>query len=414
MAAQTGADVASAYYERLQPGLGPMFERDDLLWGKIERSTAAHPISDRTMRIDLDIRSGGKFRYYSPDGGDMGLGGAGKRVEATMSALSVAFAIEQNDIVEEATDSQKKAIENVARKNLTRGMEQLRGALDQQINATASGILASMVSGAGTTTWVLDRIDGLYIGQDVSTYDSTLATKRAEEREILTIDVETKTLTVSGTVTGHTNTDVILASGLTGANPAVFRGLKYHHSNASTGTWQNLNRAIYPEVRTPRVNGNSGALVTSHVRLAVNKILKNLGLKSLQGQKGVAYLSVEQAHAWEQLGITISQIIRKSGGEQQPDLLFDEGGSMGGFPIMKSIHADPARIDFIFFKAWGRGVTKEIGFKKVGPLTVFPRYASGGGLLAAQISYLTTRFNIFNLNPRCGAYIDALLRPSGY
>ena len=93
--------------------------------------------------------------------------------------------------------------------------------------------------------------------------------------------------------------------GLTGASPVSLFGIKYHQNNATTGTWLNLNRATYPQqLQTPRVNAANAALVPGHVRLAINKVRKALGINQLG--KLIAYTSVEQEHAWENLGITIS------------------------------------------------------------------------------------------------------------
>ena len=84
--------------------------------------------------------------------------------------------------------------------------------------------------------------------------------------------------------------------------------MKYHQNNATTGTWLNLNRATYPQqLATPRVNAGNSALVPGYVRLAINKVRKALGIGQLG--KLIAYTSVEQEHAWENLGITISQVI---------------------------------------------------------------------------------------------------------
>ena len=58
------------------------------------------------------------------------------------------------------------------------------------------------------------------------------------------------------------------------------------------------------KLQTPRVNAANAALVPGHVRLAINKVRKALGINQLG--KLIAYTSVEQEHAWENLGITIS------------------------------------------------------------------------------------------------------------
>jgi hypothetical protein len=214
---------------------------------------------------------------------------------------------------------------------------------------------------------------------------------------------------------GLTAGDVIVHDGLSGANPVSLFGIKYHQNNATTGTWLNLNRATYPvQLATPRVNAGNAALVASHVRIALNKVRKALGIGQL-GQL-IAYTSVEQEHAWENLGITISQIVKENaqGSANDLDLLFSGRKTMSGVPIKSSINADQTRIDFIDLSHWGRAVMKDIDFFTVGDQTVFPIYGASGGVAASFIFYFDTAFQLFLDSPRSGAFIDALARPSGY
>ena len=214
---------------------------------------------------------------------------------------------------------------------------------------------------------------------------------------------------------GLTNGDVIVHDGLAGASPVSLFGIKYHQNNTTTGTWLNLNRATYPQqLATPRVNAANSALVPGYVRLAINKVRKALGINQLG--KLIAYTSVEQEHAWENLGITISQVIKETAGgsANDLDLLFSGRKTMSGVPIKSSINADQTRVDFLDLSHWGRAVIKDIDYFEVGGNTVFPIYGGSGGLAAAFIFYFDTGFQVWNDSPRSGSFIDALARPSGY
>ena len=147
---------------------------------------------------------------------------------------------------------------------------------------------------------------------------------------------------------GTSVNDVIVHDGLTGASPVSLFDILYRQSNATTGTWLNLNRATYPvELATPRVNGNNSALTPGAVRLAINKVRK--ALSTNQVSKLIVYTSLEQEHQWEQLGVTISQIIKEGAGGRASDLdlLFTGEKSMSGVPIKSSINANQSRVDFL-------------------------------------------------------------------
>ena len=203
--------------------------------------------------------------------------------------------------------------------------------------------------------------------------------------------------------------------GLSGAQPVSLFGIKYHQNAATTGTWLNLNRATYPvQLQTPRVNAGNAALTPSNVRLAINKVRKSLGINHVA--KLIAYMAVEQEHAWENLGITVSQIIKEGGNSDgnDLDLLFSGRKTMSGIPIKSSVNADQTRVDFLDLSHWGRAVLKDIDFYEVNGNTVFPIYGASGGLAASYIFYFDTAFQVWDDSPRTGAFIDTLARPSGY
>ena len=145
-----------------------------------------------------------------------------------------------------------------------------------------------------------------------------------------------------------------------------------------------------------------------------NKVRKSLGINHVS--KLIAYMAVEQEHAWENLGITVSQIIKEGGGGKADDLdlLFSGRKTMSGIPIKSSVNADQTRVDFLDLSHWGRAVLKDIDFFEVNGNTVFPIYGASGGLAASYIFYFDTAFQVWSDSPRSGAFVDTLARPSGY
>ncbi len=252
----------------------------------------------------------------------------------------------------------------------------------------------SSVSGATITMAVPNGAALVYLNQTIQVYDTTLTTNRGSCNVLAADPVNAQTITVDALPAGTIATDVIVHDGLSGAQPVSLYGIKYHQNNATTGTWLNLNRATYAnQLQTPRVNAGNSALVPGYVRLAINKVRKSLGIAQLG--KLVAYTSVEQEHAWENLGITVSQVIKESGrdgGANDLDLLFSGRKTMSGVPIKSSINADQTRIDFLDLSHWGRAVMKDIDFFEIGGQTVFPIYGASGGISAAFIFYFDTGF----------------------
>jgi hypothetical protein len=422
MTAQANANVIGLQLEKVRDKVPLLYERDDILLTMIQQRGDVEKVSSRNMRLPLQVNPGGKAGSYSADGGDLGRGSGTAYDIAQVSPVFFRFAIEITKLVEYATTGRERAIENAAKREVAQGMKQFRAFLDKLMQTAGNGVLGT-ISNVSGTTFTMSVPSGaalVYPGQTIQIYDTTLTTNRNiaanVTTNVLTADpVTTQTITVDNVPTGTVATDVIVHDGLSGAQPVSLYGIKYHQNNATTGTWLNLNRATYPiQLATPRVNAGNAALTPSNVRLAINKVRKSLGINHLG--KLIAYMAVEQEHAWENLGITVSQII-KEGGEKSGndlDLLFSGRKTMSGIPIKASVNADQTRVDFLDLAHWGRAVLKDIDFYEVNGNTVFPIYGASGGIAASYIFYFDTAFQVWDDSPRTGAYIDTLARPSGY
>jgi hypothetical protein len=420
MPAMSNSQTIAVQLEKVRDKVPLLYERDDVLLSMIQQRGDVEKVSSRAMRLPLQVNPGGKAGSYNADGGDLGRGSGTAYDVATISPVFYRFAVEITKLVEYATNAREKAVENAAKKEVANGMKQFRAFLDKLIQTAGNGVLGSIATGGITgTTFTMNVPSGaalVYVGQTIQIYDSTLTTNRGTANVVACDPITAQTITVDVVPAGTVVGDLLVHDGLSGAQPVSLFGIKYHQNNATTGTWMNLNRATYPvQLATPRVNGGNAALTPANVRLAINKVRKSLGIN--QVGKLIAYTSVEQEHAWENLGISISQIIKEGGatsGNGDLDLLFTGRKTMSGVPIKSSVNADQTRVDFLDLSHWGRAVMKDIDFFEIGGQTVFPIYGASGGLSASYIFYFDTGFQVFDDSPRSGAYIDALARPSGY
>jgi hypothetical protein len=422
MPAQANANVVALQLEKVRDKVPLLYERDDILLTMIQQRGDVEKVSSRNMRLPLQVNPGGKAGSYNADGGDLGRGSGTAYDVAQVSPMFFRFAIEITKLVEYATTGRERAIENAAKREVAQGMKQFRAFLDKLMQTAGNGVLGTISSVAGSTfTMTVPSGAALvYPGQTIQIYDTTLTTNRNVAASVTTTvqsadPITTQQIVVDNVPTGTVATDVIVHDGLTGSQPVSLFGIKYHQNNATTGTWLNLNRATYPiQLQTPRVNAGNAALTPSNVRLAINKVRKALGISHVG--KLIAYMAVEQEHAWENLGITVSQIIKEGGGGtgNDLDLLFSGRKTMSGVPIKSSVNADQTRVDFLDLSHWGRAVLKDIDFYEVNGNTVFPIYGASGGIAASYIFYFDTAFQVWDDSPRTGAFIDTLARPSGY
>ena len=421
MPAQANANVVALQLEKVRDKVPLLYERDDILLTMIQQRGDVEKVSSRNMRLPLQVNPGGKAGSYNADGGDLGRGSGTAYDVAQVSPIFFRFAIEITKLVEYATTGRERAIENATKREVANGMKQFRAFLDKLMQTAGNGVLGT-ISSIASTTFTMTVPYGaalVYPGQTIQIYDTTLTTNRNVAASVTTTvlsadPINAQTITVDNVPAGTVATDVIVHDGLTGSQPVSLFGIKYHQNNATTGTWLNLNRATYPvQLQTPRVNAGNAALTPSNVRLAINKVRKSLGINHVS--KLIAYMAVEQEHAWENLGITVSQIIKEGGSDGNDlDLLFSGRKTMSGIPIKSSVNADQTRVDFLDLSHWGRAVLKDIDFYEVNGNTVFPIYGASGGIAASYIFYFDTAFQVWDDSPRTGAFIDTLARPSGY
>jgi hypothetical protein len=418
------AQVVGAELERVTPKVPTLFDRDDVFYSSIEKRPV-EVISSRDMRVPLELRPGGKTGYYNPDGSDLGRGDTPYFDKAIVNAVHLRHAVELTTKSIWSTDSNRKSRIDAFRHNLSIAMAEFRRQVDGQCMTDGTGTIGTITSvstTAGVDTYTLTT-DGfaarlMRYGQNVNVFSSGLTTCRtpgglSAEPSITFYDLANKQISVTPSVAGVVATDLLVFSGLQSASPTGLLGIKYHDSNASTGTWLGFDRSQFPEIRANRVNGNNSALTTPLPRLAINKIGDRVGNK--HKKRCTAWTHPAQQQAYEELGFNVSRI-DKSAKEEGLDLYFNDNMRLAGAPLKTSYSWDRTRIDFIDLDVWGRAELHPPGFYKNpdNNQRVWELRGPSGGVATSWIFYIVASFNIFMNNPAAASYIDNLAVPAGY
>lgn len=420
MGALNEAAVAALELERVRPKVPTLFDRDVTFYSTVEKRPV-EVISKRDMRIPLNLRPGGYSGHYNPDGGNLGRGGAAVYDKAVINTVNLRHAIEWTDLANWATQGGRKAVIAGVKKQVADAMKDFRRFVDSLCMTKGSGVLGevSAVSNAGGFDTVTLGTDGfgarlLRPGQKVTYYLANLsATRHATEgvnTEITFYDIANKQIKTA-TTTGLAATDLVVAEGLSGANPVSMYGVPYHYDSSSSGTWLGLARANNPEIRANRVNAN-GAFALPFPRLAINRMGDRAGLDQLD-KKLTAWMHPCQVQAYEEQGQLVS-IIQKTAKDESLDLYFSDNMQMAGAPVKKHFSWDKKRIDFIASEIWGRAEMKAADVYDVQGRTIFEARGSDGSVATSQMSYIVASFNLFIDNPALATYIDGLLVPTGY
>lgn len=412
------AQVAGLELERVITKLRVLFERDDKFYSSIEKRNV-EKISNRQMRIPLELRPGGAFQYFNADGGDLGRGGGPTFDKATLTAVFASENIEYTKLAQWSTDDARKSIINSVRRLTATAFDELRRQLDSQMQGSGNGVIGTVTTDtpAGGENVIDLTTDGfganlMRYGQTVQIFDTTLATNRGKG-SINFWDKENKVIHITPQVAGVVAGDKIVVDGISDptALPGFF-GVPYHHSNASTGTWLGFSRATTPEVRASRVNGNSSFLTLPLPRIAINKIGNRVGED--ENFKPEAWLHPAQAQAYEDIGQQVT-IIQKMAKDEGLNMYFGDNMQLAGAPVKRHYQWDKTRIDFVVRSVWGRGEILPLGFyTTTDGRKIFEIRGASGGVATADIFYLSVGMQTFVGNPAALSYIDTLSIPDGY
>ena len=411
--------VVGAEMERVTPVVDALYDKDDTFFSTINKESNIERISARDMRIPLKLRPGGYFGHFNPDGGDLGVGAGPTYDKAVINTVHLRYACQWTKKAEWATDDARKAVVNAFKDIMASAMPEFRRHSDSLCMTAGTGVLAtvsavSTAAGVDTVTLGTDGFGArlLRFGLKVKVYDATLATDRtpAVEPEITFYDIENKIIKLTPATSGIVATDVIVVSGLSGANPVSLFGVPYHNNNSSSGAWLGFDRSTTPEIRANRVAAG-GALALPHSRLAMNKLGNRVGRdKKLRIE---AWTHPCQVQAYEELGQLVS-VIQKQAKAEGLNLYFGEDVQFAGVPAITSFSWDKKRIDFIVPSYWGRAEMHAPGFYEVAGRKIFEIRGASGGVATSQVFYITASWNLFLKNPAAGAYIDTLSVPAGY
>jgi len=421
MAAMTEVDVAKTELEAVEAALPDLFEKEDTFFSEVAKKPAK-VVSAKDMRVHMKVWPGGKPGAFDPAGGDMGRGSGPKFDEAKISPVNTKHAIEWQLKAEWATDNRRKAIVSATKEIVAEAMAEYRRFLDCcVVSGGGNGVLATISGVAANTPTGYDRytcdseygVRLLRYNHNVTMYEPDLSAvihADVTEVEIVNIDYANKTFDTATKTNRAAALDLVVHSGLSGATPTSFKGVGYHASSASTGTWLGLDRATYPQIRANSVNA-AGSLNLSHVRLAKNKVGERLGMG--KGKGLVAWMHPCQVQAYEELGQMVQVVNRSGGSAQGLDLYFDVQ-QIAGSQIKQHYSWSKERIDLMEMSVWGRAEMAPVQFFKLNGDRVFPVYGASGGIAASFLSYIVSSFNLYVDNPGMLAYVYGLTIPSGY
>jgi hypothetical protein len=375
-------------------------------------------VGERDFLIPYKKTFGGRAGHYDPQLGDMGRGSSPTGDKMAQSFFNFKLAFEFDQLQIKATTNKGVAVQNPFLQCVADGYKELQLIWDQVIHGDGTATLAqasSHSSSSGVSVYTMTNAFGVQLlrrGQYYTVYDTTLATNKGTFRADQ-INTAGRTLTLSGIVPSAAATDKICFEGVSGANPAGPRGLKYWISSAISGTTAGIDRSVENQIIAKRVDGTTG-LSTEAVMALYHRLLMDRG-EVANGLIGLA-APAQQAYAYTQMVAIQMALIS---GEQAG--VFDRGPAYkgkkffmwGDVPHYVDIHQDATVVPYIVPSDFGRAQLAPDGFyetpgKSGADARFIQLYASSGAPAAGVWFALTKDEDIFNINPGEQGLIDTL------
>lgn len=379
------------------------------------------PVSKRSLRVPLQIASGGKGRIVNFDGGTLGRGSSIQTVPGFVSTKGFVWALESTTEAYWGTDSESKSIQSLSAVEAAQSTENFKQFLDSLFFAP-NGVLGVITAITGNVLTVANA-NQFYNDEDILFYSAVGGTIRsATPSTVQTSDANNKQITLTaappaGTVVG----DSIFPSGSPGTAGSSLSSLYDYHVSTNTGTILTLNRATYPgQLNATGYAAGGAALTPAMVRLILQLSIRKIGTNNTALLNSLVFISgVEQGAAWEAAGVAISQVFRNIplGKTMFDPLNGTTPDTMAGRELVTQLHGDPTRVDSMIMKNWGVATTKELG-----PYTppgssqkVFPVISTtDGSVVASNLQYVATEMDVFCINPAQESFISGLSLPAGF
>jgi len=418
MPGATVSQAIASQHEFLRPDLELLYLASSRLWSRIKARTDIKAISNRPARIPFEALSGGKFRSWNPDGGNLGTGSGPTEVFGNLSCTFFLQASQYSALADWSTDTDDKAIKAYVSLTQQRAAETMAGYMESVfVTSDGSNTIDTVVS---TTTGglVVHNANFFQDNQDIDCYSAlTGAPGFIATVTVESVDIANNTIWLTGAVPGGvTGGTYLLVSGSAGVPNSGLNGLRNYLVGGNAGSYMGVLRSSYPgKFSTPVVSVN-GSLTPSIVRALQAQIELAIGIDKAEAAELVAHCNVDMRAAWENVGIQITRVMYgEIKGDSSLDMLKKNApGEIAGRELLVNERALPGLIDFLGLKHWFRLETKSLDYYSIQGQTLFPAYAADGGLAASMLFYLVVGLQTGAAQPRLNASLTNITIPHGY
>lgn len=452
--ATVSADLLSAYVEMVRPQVPDIYQNARQLARRIGGMKSVQKINDKLYRVPLRKYRGGVSAVYNPAGGALPAGSGQMVTHLTGGYIPLAHAI---TITREAEDKSTESVGpngggsvlSIAQQ-FAEVMDTIAQFEDVTLFQPGDGVLTSGLGASGTataggeTTYTFANaadfvgVKRLHEGLAVNVYDNGKTTNRQNGTRagfpsvIDRIDWTLKTVTLSNTITGAANGDILVVAGISpvgaAASPAPAYGqagwpLAGDTFRHGIPYWNETNTALYVLGRLrstlPQLNPASwnvaGSWSPFHTLYVIDQIRQRRGEETVGGLVGICHMA--QRAQTKAVGMAVTEIMTSPGLTQKStdlmpsDVGIDDDFMFGTMKHLVTVRQPADRVDYVNFGNWEKASVYPIrpypGGDK-GPGVFTDRDPTTGRPLASATSYWDDCWDFVCVDPGAQAVLTGL------
>jgi hypothetical protein len=346
--------------EALNEVIKLLIEKEAKLDSRISERGSITPVSLRSFRLRFQTAFPGNVAMFNLDGGILPAGNFSQWVQGTVTPLAYVIPVEYSRLVDIVGEGGPKVVsENPVTKTLADVAVQMAKNRDQFLQQAGDGQIAQVdasYAGGGANPIILASSPWgarlISQGQQVQVMSNTYTLRGT----CYVTNVNNKlggiqSITVDSVPAGTIPTDFIMVAGVAATTPVFLYGIPYFHNTSTTGTYLGIARTQNYVVANGVAAGGA-PLSLPMLRAALSRVEQSLGTGALKTQVWHAHPS--QIQAYEEMGFAKQEILMSDGKMPGFDGLTSDVQSfrIAGREVVRNIHADNTRIDFMEFGSW--------------------------------------------------------------
>ena len=348
--------------EALNDVIKLLIEKEAKLDSRISERGSITPVSLRSFRLRFQTAFPGNVAMFNLDGGILPAGNFSQWVQGTTTPLAYVIPVEYSRLADIVGEGGPKVVsENPVTKTLADVAVQMAKNRDRFLQQGGDGKIAQVdasYTGGGANPIILANSPWgarlISQGQQVQvmTGDGNYTLRGA----CYVTNVNNKlggiqSITVDAVPAGTVAGDFIMVAGVAATTPVFLFGIPYFHNTSTTGTYLGIART-QSYVVANGVAAGGAPLSLPMLRAALSRVEQSLGTDALKSQVWHAHPS--QIQAYEEMGFAKQEIQMANGKMPGFDgvAASQDGFTIAGREIVRNIHADNTRIDFMDFGSW--------------------------------------------------------------